>query len=146
MFFKRNKNQVGGITYQQNGEAPIDAHEIASDKVKSIIAELKNGEDSKPHINADMTTSIKLDTDELSKSINELTKALSTVPQYEGNADKEHQPKIHELPVWQQARSIYAHNHMDHYNVYIDDPEILELLSKPNTRLAIIEDDEDETV
>lgn len=141
MFFKRNKNQVGGSAYQQNGEAPIEAHEIASDKAKSIIAELKNGEDSKPHINADMTTSIKLDTDELSKSINELTKTLSTVPQHEDNADKEHQPKIHELPEWQQDGVIYVHSHTGYYDVYINNPETVALLNKPNTRLAIIEDD-----
>lgn len=96
---------------------------------------------NKPHVNADTAANIKLDTTELAKSINALTETLSTVPQHEDNQDKEHQPKIHELPVWQQVRSIYAHNHMDHYNVYIDDPETVALLNKPNTRLAIIEDD-----
>lgn len=146
MFFKRNKNQVGGIVDQHvNDDAPIKTQEEIPEKAADLIKQLRNDGTSKPHVEADMTTDTRLD-NELAKSINALTEALSTVSQHENNADKEHQPKIHELPVWQQARSIYAHNHMDHYNVYIDDPEAIELLKKPNTRLAIIEDDEDETV
>lgn len=102
MFFKRNKNQVGGIAYQ--------------------------------HVNADMATNIKLDTAGMAKSINELKNASG------GTTER---PKIQELPEWDQAKIIHANNHIYSYCFYINDPEIVALLNKPNTRLAIIEDDED---
>lgn len=141
MFFKRNKNQVGGIAYQHvNDEAPIKTQEVIPE-VANFIKQLRNDGTPKPRVEADMATDVRLDNDELVKSINALTKALSAVPRHEDNADKEHQPKIHELPVWQQARSIYAHDRMCYYDVYIDDPETVALLNKSNTRLAIIEDD-----
>ena len=155
---KRMQREYGGTIYEEVEEKYVRPY--VYDKVPSQhqyvvmgkddtwvtmddkIKQLRNDGTPKPHVEADMTTDTRLD-NELAKSINALTEALSTVSQHEDNADKEHQPKIHELPVWQQARSIYAHNHMDHYNVYIDDPEAIELLKKPNTRLAIIEDDTD---
>lgn len=102
MFFKRNKNQIGGITYQ--------------------------------HVSADTAKNIRLATTELAKSINELKDASGGTTE---------QPKIHELPEWDQDKIIHANNHIHSYCFYINDPETVALLSKPNTRLAIIEDDED---
>ncbi|MCI1978052.1 MAG: hypothetical protein LKJ39_12165 [Liquorilactobacillus nagelii] len=97
MFFKRNKNQVGGIAYQ--------------------------------HVNAYMVTNIKLDTAELVKSINELKEALCGTTE---------QPKIHELP--ERSKTIHVSGLLGYYNI-IDSPKAIALLDKPNTRLAIIEDD-----
>lgn len=94
---------------------------------------------NKPHVNADMATDVRLDNDELVKSINALTKALSAVPRHEDNADKEHHPKIHELS--NQPLVAYASDGSINYVWDSSDCEILELLSKSNTRLAIIEDD-----
>jgi len=132
MLFKRNKNQVGSIAYQHvNAEAPIETQEIASNKTKNIIKQLRNG---KEHVNADMAVNVKLDTADAIKSINDLKEALNGITDH---------PKIHELPEWQQPGGIYLHSHTGYYDVYIDDPETVALLNKPNTRLAIIEDDED---
>ena len=93
---------------------------------------------NKPHVNTDTAANIKLDTTELAKSINTLTEALSTVLQHEDNADKEHQPKIHELP--EHSKTIHVSGLLGYYNI-IDSPNAIALLDKPNTRLAIIEDD-----
>lgn len=141
----------GGISDQHvNDEAPIKTQEEIPDKAADLIKQLRNDGTPKPRVEANMATDVRLD-DELVKSINALTEALSavalsTVSQHEDNADKEHQPKIHELPEWQQPSGNYLHSHTDYYNVYINDPETVALLNEPNTRLAIIEDDEDETV
>ncbi|KRM09532.1 hypothetical protein ABTQ33_07570 [Paucilactobacillus suebicus] len=134
MFFKRNKDQVGGIVDQHvNDDAPIKTQEEIPEKAADLIKQLRNDGTPKPRVEADMATDVRLD-DELVKSINALTEALSAVSQHEDNADKEHQPKIHELPEWDQAKIVYA-------NVSISNPETIALLRKPNTRLAIIEDD-----
>jgi hypothetical protein len=131
MLFKRNKNQVGGIAYQHvNDEAPIETQEIDSNKTKSIIKQLRNG---KEHVNAGMATNIKLDTAELAKSINELKEASGGTTE---------QPKIHELSKCEQSKGAYLNGaYLGYYYVYIDSPWTLALLRKPNTRLAIIEDD-----
>lgn len=131
MFFKRNKNQVGGIAYQHvNDEAPIETQEIASNKTKSIIKQLRNG---KEHVNAGMATNIKLDTAELAKSINELKEASGGTTE---------QPKIHELPKNDQFSGLVG-DHTFAYSFVTANSKTIELLKQPNTRLAIIEDDED---
>lgn len=128
MFFKRNKNQVGGIVDQHvNYDAPIKTQEIASNKTKNIIKQLRNGNE---HVNADMIVNIKLETVELVKSINELKEALY------GTTER---PKIHELP--EHSQTIHVSGFLGYYNL-MDSPEAIELLRKPNTRLAIIEEDE----
>lgn len=93
--------------------------------------QLKNDGTPKPRVEADMATDVRLDDDELVKSINALTKVLSITTK---------QPKMHEL-----SKDIYYDKRADFYNLHVR-PETVELLSKPSTRLAIIEDDEDETV
>lgn len=57
---------------------------------------------------------------------------------YEANADKKHQPKIHELP--EHSKTIHVSGLLGYYNI-IDSPKAIALLRKPNTRLVIIEDD-----
>lgn len=131
----------GGIVDQHvNGEAPIKTQEEIPEKAADLIKQLRNGNE---HVNAGMATNIKLDTAELAKSINALTEALSAVALslHEDNADKEHQQKIHEIS--NQPLGVYGNNKLTSYWWTACDNEIVELLSKPNTRLAIIEDDED---
>lgn len=129
----------GGITDQHvNGEAPIKTQEEIPEKTADLIKQLRNDGTLKPRVEADMTTDVRLD-DELVKSINALTEALSAVPRHEGNADKEHQPKIHELP--NQPLGVHKSDRVINYGWYNNDPQTIELLSKSNTRLAIIEDD-----
>jgi hypothetical protein len=96
---------------------------------------------SKPYVSADMATNIKLDTAEMAKFINALSQALSAVPQHEDKQDKENQPKIHELS--SQPLGVYENGKLIKCWLNTDDHKMVELLSKPNTRLAIIEDDED---
>lgn len=128
MFFKRNKNQVGGSAYQHvSAEAPIETQEISSNKTKNIIKQLRNG---KEHVNADMAVNVKLDTADAIKSINDLKEALNGITDH---------PKIHELS--SQPLVVYASGQSTKYVWHSSDRETAELLNKPNTRLAIIEDD-----
>lgn len=134
MFFKRNKNQVGGIVDQHvNDKAPIKTQEEIPEKAADLIKQLRNDGTPKPRVEADMATDVRLD-DELVKSINALTEALSAAPRHEDNADKEHKLKIHEL-----SMDIYYDKRADFYSLHVR-PETVELLKKTNARLAIIED------
>ena len=160
---KRMQREYGGTIYEEIEDTYVRPY--VDDKVPSQhqcvvmgkddtwvtiddkIEQLRNDGTSKPRVEADMTTDVRLD-NELVKSINALTEALSavalsTMSQHEDNADKEHQPKIHELSKYEQPKDVYANNHVNYYYVSISSPETMALLSKSNTRLAIIEDDED---
>lgn len=173
MFFKRNKNQVGGSPYQHVSadtaknlkldtaelvksinelkDATVTAFSSPSQNidVQYIEKDVKNdwpvkhytesaldykddSELSKSHVNDDMAVNVKLDTADAIKSINDLKEVLNGITDH---------PKIHELS--NQSLVIYASGRSIKYVWHSSDREIVELLNKPNTRLAIIEDDED---
>ena len=92
---------------------------------------------NKPHVNADMAVNVKLDTADAIKSINDLKEALNGITDH---------PKIHELPKNDQFSGLNVGDHIFPYSFVTANSKTIELLKQPNTRLAIIEDDEDETV
>lgn len=88
----------------------------------------------KSHVNADMAVNVKLDTADAIKSINDLKEALNGITDH---------PKIHELPKNDQFSGLNVGDHIFAYSFVTANSKTIELLKQPNTRLAIIEDDED---
>ena len=85
---------------------------------------------NKPRVNADMAVNVKLDTTDAIKSINDLKEALNGITDH---------PKIHELS--NQPLVAYLSDGSITYVWDSSDHEIVALINKPNTRLAIIEND-----
>ena len=200
MFFKRNKNQVGGIVYQHVNADMATNIKLDTAELDKSINELKDASHGTPHIRIDIPTineypRVYVDGKELAgnadRAIQKLLLNYSTgittikpnqnidvqyiekdvkddwsvkhytestlnykddskLPKSHVSADTatdikidKPQIKIHELSDEDTPQKAYGNFQVVGYYVAITDVETLELVNKPNTRLAIIEDDED---